>query len=318
MITPAIAHIRADLMHTIRSYFRAKNYLEVDPPVMARTLIPEAQIEVFETALVSPYDEPEPRYLTPSPELFLKQLLANDFGSLYSIGRAFRNSESTSLHHNPEFTMLEWYGVETDASSQLTLATELLHTIAGAFPEAEGSSLLAAAPETLSIARALESAAGIAPDELRPDEIEEAARRNGIRISETESPADLFHRLLVDLIEPSLPLDRPVFLTDYPSLVPTLAAQQPDAPGFADRWELYLGGIEIANCYTEERDAAKILEFLESEHEEKARALVPHEPAMELVSFSEAPPVSGVALGVDRLLMALTAEQDIRGVIFFP
>lgn len=116
-------------------------------------------------------------------------------------------------------------------------------------------------------------------------------------------------------MEPALPRDRPVFLTDYPALVPTLACTDGTT---AERWELYLAGMEVANCYSEERDRRVLEEFLASEGMRKAGALVPHPPAMELLEFANAPQCSGVALGVDRLIMAMLGIRDIRGVIFFP
>ena len=319
MITPELARTRSALVAALRDFFSSRDYLEVDPPVMARTLIPESHIEVFETYLVSPYDEPEPRYLTPSPEVFLKQLLAAGYGSLFSIGKAFRNSESTSRLHHPEFTMLEWYGVETDAQTQTDLTGALLQSLAEAFAAQPGASVLGGAPVMVSIADVLEAEIGIAGTDLTADRLEAAAADHGIRLSENESAEDLFHRLLVDQVEPALPSGRPVFLVDYPAFIPTLAAVgRGNAGQFADRWELYVDGMELANCYTEERDPAALEKYVATEGAKSWQSLVPHEPAQEILGFANAPPVSGVALGVDRLLMALTGMREIEGVIFFP
>jgi lysyl-tRNA synthetase class 2 len=316
VISRETAELRAGLMSAVGSFFHERDYLAVDPPVMARTLIPESHIEVFRTDLVSPYHASEPRFLTPSPEIFLKRLLAAGFGSLYSIGKAFRNAESISRIHNPEFTMVEWYGVDTDADSQLRLTAELLRDLTRRFPAAPGAAGLASEPLILTMAEAFERFAGVPVDALGSDDLRRALGAV-VEARDGENTEDLFHRILVDRVEPALPADRPVFLTDYPAFVRTLAARRPHpAEAFAERWELYVWGMEIANCYTEERDPARLSEFLLAEGDAKRGALVPHPVADDLAEFASAPPVSGVALGFDRLLMALSGIDEITGVIF--
>ena len=142
------------------------------------------------------------------------------------------------------------------------------------------------------------------------------ARQTGTAVEPVaaeESEEDLYQRILITHVEPNLPIDHPVILTDYPFFVPTLArANGPTC----ERWELYLAGMEIANCYTEERDEERLREFLEREGARKRSSLGPHPPARGLVEFARAPECSGVALGVDRLVMAILGLRDIRGVIF--
>ncbi|MFW5744399.1 MAG: amino acid--tRNA ligase-related protein [Spirochaetota bacterium] len=332
MLSPDVARFRAATMRAIRSFFDAEGYLEVETPVLAPELIPEAHIEVFETRLADPYaDEPAPgartpagrrgaafdpaaRYLVPSPEIWMKRLLARGYRDVYSLGKAFRNAESTSRVHRPEFTMLEWYGVGSDHRDQADLTARLLEHLVASLPPAAGSARVGAPMERLTVAEGFERYAGVRPDFARTDAMREAARRLGVHIGPDETEEDLFQRLLVTFVEPALPGDHPVLLTDYPALVPTLARR--DGP-VAERWELYLSGMEIANCYHEETDREVLERFLDREARRKRDALVPHPPARSLLEFAGAPSCSGVALGMDRLIMALLEIRDIGGVIFF-
>jgi len=317
MLSIEAARFRAATLRTIRAFFDERGYLEVDVPAMTTELIPEAHIEVFRTELVAPYGgTPEPRFLLPSPELPMKRLLAAGYGNIYYLGKAYRNAESTSPQHLPEFTMLEWYTVDADYRSQADLTTELLHVLAEELTHADASFAASAPPERLPVTEALTRYAGTPPDLFsRAGGIREAAYELDMLVRPDESEEDLFQRLLLTYVEPELPPDRPVFLTDYPALVPTLARTRETV---AERWELYLAGMELANCYTEERDPEALARFLETEGRRKQDALVPHPCAHSLMEFAQAPPSSGVALGVDRLIMALLGRREIGGVIFFP
>lgn len=212
--------------------------------------------------------------------------------------------------------MLEWYTVDADYRSQADLTTELLHVLAEELTHADASFAASAPPERLPVTEALTRYAGTPPDLFsRAGGIREAAYELDMLVRPDESEEDLFQRLLLTYVEPELPPDRPVFLTDYPALVPTLARTRETV---AERWELYLAGMELANCYTEERDPEALARFLETEGRRKQDALVPHPCAHSLMEFAQAPPSSGVALGVDRLIMALLGRREIGGVIFFP
>lgn len=314
MIDRSVAAYRAAVLRELRSFFDADGHMEIDPPALARELIPEAHIEVFETSLVSPYGASEPRYLVPSPEIWLKRLLGAGYGSLYSLGKAFRNAESTSRIHRPEFTMLEWYTVGADHTDQIERTARLLSHLVAALPAAAGGGVVGAPLETMSVADSIERYAGVEVDLERPTPMREAADRLGLSVRADESDEDIFHRILVTWVEPALPRDHPVVLTDYPALVPTLARRRGPV---AERWELYIAGMEVANCYHEETDEATLRRFLDEETARKRDAIVPHPGAGSLLEFAGAPACSGVALGVDRLMMALLEVRDIGGVIFF-
>ncbi|MFP4114487.1 MAG: amino acid--tRNA ligase-related protein [Spirochaetota bacterium] len=338
MLSEDVARFRAATIKALRAFFDERGYLEVDTPVLAPELIPEAHIEVFETRLVDPFAAdgaaPSPeraapsrfgaappgsgaarRFLVPSPEIWMKRLLAQGYGNMYSLGKVFRNAESTSRMHHPEFTMLEWYTVDADYRDQALLTGELLRYLGDALPEADGRDAIRADVETMTVAESIARYAGMRLDFAGRGAMREAASALGLRVGMNETEEDLYQRILLTFVEPRLPHDHPVILTDYPAMVPTLARRN---GAVAERWELYLQGMEIANCYTEERDRARLEEFLRVEGERKQNAVVPHSVADSLLDFASAPPCSGVALGVDRLVMALLDLREIGGVIFFP
>jgi elongation factor P--(R)-beta-lysine ligase len=325
MLSIDVARFRARLLRELRSFFDELGYLEVDTPILAPELIPEAHIEVFATELIGPgYDESlaaAQRFLVPSPEIWMKRLLARGYGDIYYLGKVFRNAEISSRIHHPEFTMLEWYTTGARAADQAERCEELLARLCRALPEAEGAARIGRPVQRMTVAESFARYAG-APSITFGDgrSLREAALRLGLRVGHDESEEDLFQRIFLTFVEPNLPADRPVILCDYPALVPTLAttSDSTDAGTVSERWELYLDGMELANCYTEERDRRRLERFLARETERKRDARVAHPSAESLLEFAAAPECSGVALGVDRLIMALLGLQDIRGVIFFP
>ena len=325
VITPQIARIRARLFAQLRRFFDTRGYLEVDTPTLSPSLIPEAHIEVFRTEFLHPYDESHELYMVPSPEVWMKLLLAEDFGNIYQLSHCFRNAETLSPIHNPEFTMLEWYSVDADYLDSAELTDSLLAEILGQLSDVvpEDAARRCAGPATrISVAEAFLEYAGLDVDIFGDlSAMRAGAKRLGLSVPESQDPQteheELFQRVFLTFVEPRLPTEHPILLTDYPEIVPTLAARTTPGP-FSQRWELYLSGVEIANCYTEERDPGRLGNYLEQSDQAKAAATVRHPPAMDLLRFSIAPACSGVALGVDRLLAALLGLTGIQGVIFWP
>ena len=322
MLSIDVARFRARLLSTLRRFFDELGYLEVDTPVLAPDLIPEAHIEVFATEVVHPYEATAARrFLVPSPEIWMKRLLAHGYGDIYYLGKVFRNAESTSPIHHPEFTMLEWYTVGSSAADQADRTEDLLRRLCRALPKAEGSPRVGRRAERMTVAESFARYAGTPSISFGDGtSLRNAATRLGLHVSPGEEEENLFQRIFLTFVEPSLPRDRPLILYDYPALVPTLAKTKAgsSAGKTSERWELYLDGMELANCYTEERDRRRLERFLARETERKRDARVAHPSAESLLEFAAAPECSGVALGVDRLVMALLGLRDIRGVIFFP
>jgi len=298
--------------------------------MLASTLIPEAHLEVFKTTMVHPDRDPRHLYLVPSPEVWIKRLLAQGTGSVFQLGKSFRNGESVGRLHAPEFTMLEYYTVGAGYLESIEITEALL----GAVVDTMGAPLaeyrerrnlepmpseLEGPTERLTVSQAFERYAAAGSRDISDiHALHEISRQNGVQSRSEDTYEEAFNRLLVHLVEPQLPADRPVILYDYPSAIATLAADKPGTP-WSERWELYLGGVETANCYTEERDPEKVWSFFAAEGAQKSTSLVPHDVDEEYyqlfgVNF---PYCSGVAMGVDRLLMIVLGERSINGVIPF-
>jgi lysyl-tRNA synthetase class 2 len=306
---------RARIIRQGRSFFDGRNYLELDTPLLSSDLIPESCLEVFETRRILPSGSAVPYWLIPSPEIWMKKIIARHRVNVYQICKCFRNGESSGFLHSPEFTMLEYYIMNAGYLNSLKLTEEMFQflspahfnspfervTVAEAFARYAGFDLFAAAAV--------------------PGELEAAARGLGLNPPEGMGTAELYDLIFIHAVEPQLKHDRPVALLDYPAFVPCLAQRGTDGKT-VERWELYYNGIELANCYTEETDARRVREFFTSETEAKERqALVKHrvDPDFwKLFDKGAFPSCSGVALGLDRLIMAICERSSIDGVLPFP
>jgi lysyl-tRNA synthetase class 2 len=308
---------RARIIRQVRSFFDAKNYLELDTPLLSPDLIPESCLEVFETKRVTPGGGIMPYWLIPSPEIWMKKIIAKHYTNVYQICKCFRNGESGGFLHSPEFTMLEYYTMDAGYTDSLALTEELFRNLAGS-----------AAPglpfERITVAEAFSRYAGFdlfAAAETRRG-LEKEAGRLGLDPAHCggQSKAVLYDLIFIHAVEPKLKQNRPIALLDYPAFVPALAKQSADGKT-VERWELYFNGIELANCYSEETDAGRVRDFFESEAKEKERkALVKHKADHDywkIFENSGFPACSGVALGLDRLIMALCGRSSIDSVLPF-
>ncbi len=288
---------RAALLAAVRAFFAAQGFLEVCTPVRVRAPAPEEHINAVPAAGA---------WLRPSPELHLKRLVAAGHGRIYQLGPCFRHGE-VGRRHREEFTLLEWYWAGAGY-------LELL---------AQTEALVAAT------AHALAGAAGSLGDGPRVDwtppfarvTVDEAFRRWAGRSPQAAIAAGEFELDLVDKVEPQLPRDRPCFLLDYPIALGALARAKPDAPAWAERWELYAAGLELANAYGELTDGAEQRRRFAAATAARTAAGHPAYPTDEafLAALDRGlPACAGCALGVDRLLMALTGATDIAAVLPFP
>ena len=324
MITREVAVIRARMLRAARSFFDGRGYTEVDTPLLAPRLIPEPYIDPFITTFHHPREDDVTLGLIPSPEVWMKELLAHGFGDVYQLSHVFRNRENLTPIHNPEFTMLEWYTVDADSADSLARTNGLLAYLSDAIGDdvdPERRFIGTSTPEIVSVAEAFRAHVGSDVDWFaEPDGMRRAAERSELALRGDESEEELFQRVFLSRVETALPRDRCVYLTDYPALVPTLAARGPDGR-FADRWELYIAGMEIANCYNEERSPDRLAAYIDTATRMRSNrediGTGDLEPAL-LSGFSDAPRCSGVAMGIDRLLAAFLGYRSIRGVIFFP
>lgn len=314
-----IAGKKSKFLQVLRNFFTANDYLEVETPILSPFLLPEPAIEVFKTEYMNGYGKNFPCYLIPSPELWMKRLLAHGFGNIFQITRCFRNGESVGALHNPEFTMCEWYSVDFDYMDSLAFTEELCLYIAENL-DFELSVDITPPFIKMSIKDAFHTYLKADLDELLLQPAEHVLWKGlNKEVSGIPGKEEIFNTLFLTYIEPHLPKEKPVVLYDYPLCIPTLAKKKDSAP-YYERWELYISGNETANCYTEETNPAVLKELFKKEEKRKKKALVCHEIDHEFLNIFESPypPCSGVALGIDRFFMTITNIKSIERVILFP
>lgn len=310
------ALFRSRLNQSVRSFFNQKGYLEVDTPLLSPDLIPEPTIENFATHFENEFVGSKELYLIPSPEVYMKKLIAEGFGSIYQIGHCFRNSEQIGRHHNPEFSMLEYYSVGMDEQDSIALTEEL-------FAHLDGPEHLKPPFAHLTVSEAMWRYAKVDLDKNQNQRtLAEEGRRLGLSVPDKpESWEDTFNRIFLTLVEPNLPQERPLILDRYPAQIDCLAKQE---GAYRRRWEMYAGGVEIANCYDEETDQEKVSAYyrkqyaiLSQERAQSERVIPDADPDFANI-FTNFPQCSGVALGMDRLQMLLMGKTSLEGVILFP
>ena len=283
--------LRAEVLRGIRAFFEAGGYLEVETPVRVRTPALEEHIDA----------EPSgDHWLRTSPELHMKRLVCAGYERIFQIGPCFRRGER-GARHLPEYTMLEWYRTGVESADLRVETLDLLRAVAHRIqkPQAAG---LDREPLVISVSEAFRQQAGWDPVE--------------------QFDADRFDLDMVEQVEPWI-VERagPVFLVDFPAERAALARLRPENPKTADRWELYLGGMELANAYTELTDAA------EQRSRFEACASLRSREGREVYLLDEdflgalkdgMPACAGIALGMDRLMMVLGGRDGIDDVVAFP
>ncbi len=286
---------RADLLRGVRGFFAVAGYLEVETPVRIPAPLPEAHIEVIAA---------DGWVLQPSPEICMKRLLAGGHEKIFQICKCFRKAER-GRRHLPEMTMLEWYAVGETYLDLMTRCEELLRHIAQGLGAGrtllyQGRSIDLAPPwERLTVADAF------------------------TRFGSLSMPAALaqgrFDTVMGLEIEPRLGLERPVFLYDYPAERGSLARLKPGDPRLAERFELYIAGLELCNGFSELNDAAEQRRRFAAEQELMQVHGTPAHPLPEkfLVALAHMPPCAGNALGIDRLVMLFTDAAAIDEVVAF-
>ncbi len=296
---------RADLYEKIRSYFRQTGAMEVVTPVLSFSGNTDPAIESFVTGTA------KPMYLHTSPEFFMKRLLAAGSNSIYQIASVFRQEES-GRYHNPEFSMLEWYRVGFDYQQLMDDVLALIQSV-------NGQQTLV---EKLSYQQVFEFLK-INPHQAEVETLASVAAKAGISFQSSEplSRDQWLDLLMSHLIEPTFDKTRLTFVYDYPASQASLARVRNDRFPVAERFELYWGGVELANGFTELQDANEQRWRFRHENQRRIKNDQRSLPIDE--NFLNAleqglPACSGVALGLDRLLMILTGASSIEEVMSFP
>lgn len=306
----AALRARAAMLHRIRAFFQARDVLEVEVPCLDAFANTDPNMATIEAQC-----DGRIHYLQTSPEYAMKRLLARDGVSIYSLGKAFRDGE-IGPRHNPEFTMLEWYRVGVDWQALMREVADLCQACA------EGITTLEA-PKFHSYSDVFNRYVGLDPHRATLSKLHEACQRvtdiGDMALSRVEALDVLFSLA----IEPHLGPRGLQFIYDYPACMSALAQveQRSDGTPVTRRFELYFKGVELANGYQELIDAdeqARRFSADEARRAQEAKPAYRGDPRLVSALQHGLPDCAGVALGVDRLLMALLGEQQLSAVQAFP
>lgn len=356
--------LRQQIINLIRTFFNKEGFLEVETPILVKAPDTAPFNEVFETETLQKTNNTRHStnnikgYLTPSPEFFMKKLLAQGYKNIFQICKAFRNNfEGNSPLHNLEFTIMEWYRTNADYTDIMIDSENLINFIYDSLfnktqnskvPPSVASGDLRWASKTqnrnlklktlkyqnklidlnppwlrLSLKQVFKNYAGINLDEfLDLKEAKEIALKKGYRIEKDTTWEQIYHQIFLNEVEPEINnLKKPVILYDYPAPLAALSKRKKNDLRYAERFELYIAGLELGNAFSELTDWQEQEQRLKNDITERKRLKMKvfdydHDFISSLkIGF---PPTGGIAIGIDRLVMLFTDAKSIHEVIFFP
>ena len=306
---------RARILEGIRAFFRDREFLEVDPPIAQA--YPNIDPNIFPVQIADAIGKAARFYLHTSPEPAMKKLLASGSGDIFFLGKVFRDREGSPLH-SPEFTLLEWYRTGGGADAVMGDVEELVRTLARtidgeAVLHGDGRRIPVDGPwHRWELDDAFRELLGAGMEDER--ELRKALDGKGLRPGADESWEDLFHRACLDVVEPALVERGACFLTGYPTALGAMARRRPGRPEVSERFEGFLGGVELVNGYEELTDPAeqeaRLLALIDR-HRRSTGETLPVDPGFLDALRLGLPPCAGAALGVDRLVMLLLGKNDI-------
>lgn len=317
--------LRAKLLRRVREFFDARGFLEVETPILSADVVVDRHIDPLPVVLADDPRQPgvgRQLWLQTSPEFGMKRLLAAGMRAIYQVTRVFRGGEIGRLH-NPEFTMVEWYRVGDDMAAGMALLSELCAELLGT----KGA-------EQVSYAEAFERHVGVDPHRAGVGELKSAAQGLGISIPDgLQDDRDSWLNLLLAMcVEPQLGRGSPTILFDYPATQAALAKVRTETTGdgapnvpatfeVAERFELYVEGIELANGYHELLDPEVLRKRNRAANAARAadgKPVLPEESRLLDAMEAGLPACTGVALGFDRLLMLAAGAKSVAEVMAFP
>ena len=300
---------RAKLIEEIRRFFTDRGLLEVETPVLSEFGVTDVHLATFSTEFISPFGEQSKTlWLSTSPEYHMKRLLAVGSGPIFQIGKVFRNEEAGN-RHNPEFTMLEWYRPHFDMYRLINEVDDLLQQILECPPA-----------ESMSYQFAFQQYVGLDPLSADLSELVEKAKKYQLMGAENESRDTLLQFLFSAVVEPQIGQEAPVVVYHFPASQAALAQISSEDLRVAERFEFYYKGLELANGFHELSDAREQLRRFQQDNLQREKMGLPVRAIdTRLLSALQAgiPNCSGVALGVDRLLMIAMGAEHIKEVISF-
>ena len=305
--------LRADLLRRLRDFFHTRGFLEVETPLLAADTVVDRHLDPFPVRIDADPTGPDRTYwLQTSPEFAMKRLLAAGAEAIYQVTRAFRQGELGPLH-NPEFTIVEWYRPGDDMTRGMQLLSDLCDELLELGPA-----------EQISYQEAFQRYVGIDPHTSDMPSIRAAAEScdvcipTRIRDDDRDGWLDL---LLSERVGPRLGIDRPTIMFDYPASQAALARVRHEDPPLAERFELFISGVELANGYHELLDPAILRERNAKSNYQRGldgTSRLPEESRLLTAMDSGLPASTGVALGFDRLVMLAAGAKRLDEVIAFP
>ncbi|HOV68854.1 MAG TPA: lysine--tRNA ligase [Clostridia bacterium] len=313
--------LRTRILKFIRDYLDRLGFIEVETPILSGIAGGAAARPFITHHNTLDMD----MYLRIAPELYLKRLIVGGFDKVYELGRMFRN-EGMSVKHNPEFTMLELYEAYTDYKHMMELAENIISQTAQQVLGTtkvtyQGQEIMLAAPwRRLTLVDAVKEYAGVDFNQIKTDsEAIEAAKSLGINIDKHNSRGEVLELIFEEFAESKLV--QPTFIYDYPIEISPLSKKKPDAPGFTERFEIFIIGREFGNAYSELNDPIdqreRFMHQAQLRAEGSAEAQMTDEDFLTALEYGM-PPTGGLGIGIDRLVMLLTGSYSIRDVLLFP
>ncbi|WP_158926590.1 EF-P lysine aminoacylase EpmA [Acidisphaera sp. S103] len=312
-------HRRGTLTRAVRGFFHDRAYVEVETPYAVAVPGEEVHLRPFATRRDHPDGTPENLWLHTSPEFAMKRLLVAGSGPIFQFARVWRNGEGSDLHA-PEFTMLEWYRPGATMDSLIAETTDLLRSTLPPVVRCRGITTDLSRFERLTVAEAFARHVGVDLLAIGEDAAALATAAKA-RLRDNETWEDLFFRLLLERIEPALGRRHPTFLTHWPAAQAALARRDPTDPRVAERFELYVCGIELANAFAELTDPieqrARFLTDRARRHAMFGPDWTLDEDFLAALEHGM-PPSAGIALGFDRMAMIASGADRINQVLWLP
>ncbi|MDO8599512.1 MAG: EF-P lysine aminoacylase EpmA [bacterium] len=321
-----VLRARHRILRGIREFFWAHDFLEVETPIILPHPSQEPYLEPMRTTVHDVRGGAHDAFLIMSPEFSLKKLIATGAARAFEITHVFRDGEPWGATHNPEFTMIEWYRAHADYRALMRdcedLVTALVPKQQWATFMYQGQHIDLTPPwERLTMRQAWRRHAGLDLNRLLTRAVMAiACRRKGYTVTRGDTFDDLFFKIHLTEVEPKLGRLRPTFLTDWPASMAALARKKPRDARYAERVELYIGGLEIANGFSELTDADEQLHRFQADQRLRRKLGKRAYPIDHdfIAALRRMPPTAGIALGVDRLVMLLVDAATIDEVRWLP
>lgn len=300
---------RSKIISELRKFLTERGILEVETPILSEFSVTDIHLSTFHTQFLSPFvNEAKTLHLMTSPEYHMKRLLAAGSGPIFQICKVFRNEEA-GKHHNPEFTMLEWYRPHFDMYRLINEVDDLLQQILDCEPA-----------ESFSYQFVFQTHVGIDPLSATKAQLVEKARKHGLQCKDDENRDTLLQFLFSEIVEKNIGKERPTAIYHFPSTQAALAQICSEDHRVAERFEFYYKGLELCNGFHELTDANEQFRRFEQDNNQREKmGLPPQELDIRFLAALKAgiPNCSGVALGVDRLLMIAMNVNKIEEVVSF-